>query len=294
MQKLLKQRWLLLVQALIWLGCIVYSLATPYPYNISDDETWSWRLIQLVLLILSGLMLVATVRLERKKKSYLWGWAITTVLLAVVVVVLLLNYRSQKSSCVCFYEGDNWLIGTAFKDPEYDAGKTCQQALADAASAVTEVWTEDSIKRCQYSVGMSYVSTLPLLALFLISMFQTLRIGMSLQPDKNDTRTDAPVTGHDADPVGQPVPRWLLPAGFIIGILAIAVVLILIVYNPNPSRPQLFVFRILIALGGAAFSMSISGFVTIQLNLPSKGYIIAGGSLAVFIILFFFTPQLAL
>lgn len=87
---------------------------------------------------------------------------------------------------------------------------------------------------------------------------------------------------------------WIIPVGFIIGTLACAVILILVMKQPNPTIPQLVIFRIVLALGGAAFSMALTGFITIRMNLPGKGYIIAGGTLAVFLVLFFFSPDLGL
>lgn len=105
-------------------------------------------------------------------------------------------------------------------------------------------------------------------------------------------------TAHEAEennlpgakPLESSLPRWFLPAGFILGAIALIAILVLVIFIPTPSDQQFIVFRILIALGGAAFSLSITGFITIHLNLPGKSYLVAGGSLAVFVVLFFFTP----
>jgi hypothetical protein len=82
----------------------------------------------------------------------------------------------------------------------------------------------------------------------------------------------------------------MIPAAFIIGVVFLLFVAILVVYIPNPTRPQFEVFKILIALGGASFAMGIVGFIAVRLNLPGGGFVVAGGAIAVFVILFFFSP----
>ncbi|WP_437278362.1 hypothetical protein WME90_45295 [Sorangium sp. So ce375] len=111
---------------------------------------------------------------------------------------------------------------------------------------------------------------------------------MSDPAPQTDTRT-APAP----DPPESPLPRWLVPAGFIVGCVFLLLPLAIeLVIRPdedqhNEMMPTLGTLR---ALGGAAFSMSLSGFLSLRLNLPSKGYIVTGGTLAVFVILYGFAP----
>lgn len=111
--------------------------------------------------------------------------------------------------------------------------------------------------------------------------------GSKVRPKADEERRS-----RDEPEPSPPLPPWFLPTGFIVGIVALATILALVIFIPQPSAPQFFVFRVLMALGGAAFSMAITGFIVLKLDLPGKSYLIAGGSLAVFVILFFFTPPI--
>lgn len=74
------------------------------------------------------------------------------------------------------------------------------------------------------------------------------------------------------------------------GCVFLLLVLGAVLVFPHATPQQLGVMKTIQALGGASFSMSLSGFLTVKLNLPGKGYVVAGGTLAVFVILFFFPP----
>jgi hypothetical protein len=90
------------------------------------------------------------------------------------------------------------------------------------------------------------------------------------------------------------VPRWLPPTAFGFGVIFMAAILVLIIRIPNPTTPQFYIFRIVIALAGAAFAMALTGFVAVRIEFSRAGYVVAGGSLAVFVILFFFSPAMPL
>jgi hypothetical protein len=117
-------------------------------------------------------------------------------------------------------------------------------------------------------------------------------------PNREITRSSG-VT-HDAPETPNPnpasaqnsVPKWLIPIAFFVGVGFTIAILILAVKIPNPSKFQFTIFRIVIALGGSAFSMALTGFLTIQMDLPRGGQIVAGGALAVFVILYFFSPSI--
>jgi hypothetical protein len=100
------------------------------------------------------------------------------------------------------------------------------------------------------------------------------------------------MTSNRPETEDQALPTWIVPAGFVLGVIALLASVILAVGIPEPTVSQFDIFRTITALGGAAFSMSLSGFVTIKLNLPYRGYIVAGGAGAVFVILYFFSPSI--
>ncbi|WP_437278366.1 hypothetical protein WME90_45315 [Sorangium sp. So ce375] len=111
---------------------------------------------------------------------------------------------------------------------------------------------------------------------------------MSDSAPQADTGT-APAPDHPE----RTLPSWIVPAGFIVGcaflLLTLAIV-VLVKPDPGQQEQMMPAIRTIQALGGAAFSMSLSGFLSLRLNLPNKGYIVAGGTLAVFVILYFFAP----
>jgi hypothetical protein len=91
--------------------------------------------------------------------------------------------------------------------------------------------------------------------------------------------------------IGPSIPRWLIPASVLLGIAFLSVIITLAVKIPSPTPTQFFVFRAVVALGGAAFSMAMTGLLTIRANLPGGSKIVAEGALAVFFCLFL-TPSI--
>ena len=70
------------------------------------------------------------------------------------------------------------------------------------------------------------------------------------------------------------------------GIIFICMLLIIAVAIPHPTDFQYTVFRIVLALAAAAFASVIPGILNIRLS----NWITAGGALAVFVIVYFYSP----
>lgn len=91
----------------------------------------------------------------------------------------------------------------------------------------------------------------------------------------------------------QPFPRWIVPAGFVIGSVAAAAILWIAVAYPAPSTTLQGVMKTLIALGGAAFSICLTGLAVVNLSVTGnsvKFSIVSVGTIAIFIMLYFFPP----
>ena len=74
------------------------------------------------------------------------------------------------------------------------------------------------------------------------------------------------------------------------GVLFIIVILILAIVFPTPTKFQYTVFRIVLALAAAGIAAVIPGFLQVEVSTMVR----AGGAIAVFVIVFFFSPaQLA-
>ena len=73
---------------------------------------------------------------------------------------------------------------------------------------------------------------------------------------------------------------------FVFGVSFIVVILILAIFFPTPTDFQYDVFKIVLALAAAGVAVNIPGFLHVEVNK----FIRAGGAIAVFVIVFFFTP----
>lgn len=100
----------------------------------------------------------------------------------------------------------------------------------------------------------------------------------------------APKKGQRARPGDQGLPRWLPLVGFVLGVVGIVAELVLATSIADPSPTQQYVFRTVLALAGAAFSLALTGFIAVQIKFAGRGYVVAGGTFAVFVVLFFFAP----
>jgi hypothetical protein len=73
---------------------------------------------------------------------------------------------------------------------------------------------------------------------------------------------------------------------FLFGVCFVVVLLVLAIVFPNPTPFQYTVFRIVLALAAAGTAAMIPGFITARVSTVIR----AGGALAVFVIVFFFSP----
>ena len=73
---------------------------------------------------------------------------------------------------------------------------------------------------------------------------------------------------------------------FVFGVVFVIVLLLLAVEFPNPTQFQYEVFKVVLALAAAGVAAMIPGFL--QLNVST--WLRAGGALAVFAVVYFYTP----
>src|SRR5712692_5357817 len=79
---------------------------------------------------------------------------------------------------------------------------------------------------------------------------------------------------------------WGTGTAFAFGVIFVIALLILAIAFPNPTPFQYTVFRIVLALSAAGVAAIIPGFIEIRM----KQLIQAGGAIAVFVIVYFFSP----
>ncbi len=75
-------------------------------------------------------------------------------------------------------------------------------------------------------------------------------------------------------------------AAFAFGTLFVVVLLFLAIFHPNPTPFQYTVFRIVLALAAGGVAAMIPGFLSVSISNWLRG----GGALAVFVIVYFFSP----
>ena len=73
---------------------------------------------------------------------------------------------------------------------------------------------------------------------------------------------------------------------FVFGVVFLSLMLILAIFFPSPTPFQYTVFRITLALAAAGVGALVPG----MLNARVGGVVKAGGAMAVFVVVFFFSP----
>ncbi|WP_075342467.1 hypothetical protein [Tenacibaculum agarivorans] len=79
--------------------------------------------------------------------------------------------------------------------------------------------------------------------------------------------------------------EWSIKAVVFFGVIFILILLVIAIFIPNPTQFQIFIFRIIMGLSAAAVGGIIPGFIDIDLPI-NKGYLKAGGALALFIVIY--------
>ena len=79
-------------------------------------------------------------------------------------------------------------------------------------------------------------------------------------------------------------------AVFTFGVIFLTVILVLVVIYPTPSTAMFFAFRLAMALSAAGIGALLPGFLNLEVPLPVKGGMRAGGALALFASVWFVNP----
>ncbi len=84
-------------------------------------------------------------------------------------------------------------------------------------------------------------------------------------------------------------PKWQLVTGLVIGLMLALIILVLVVFIPNPTPSQFFVFRGVFAISLAAVAAIIPGLLNVESRF-NKFSIKATGAIAVFILVWMLNP----
>jgi VIT1/CCC1 family predicted Fe2+/Mn2+ transporter len=80
---------------------------------------------------------------------------------------------------------------------------------------------------------------------------------------------------------------------YVTGVVFIVAILVIAIFIPNPTHFQAQVFAVVLALAAGGFATSLSGMLKVDMKLSKRVAIGATGALAVFTIVYFFTPALS-
>lgn len=110
-------------------------------------------------------------------------------------------------------------------------------------------------------------------------------------------KNNLPISGFKMEAHGdlQKTPKWQIITSVAIGVISVIAVLWLAVAIPNPTAWQGFVFRGCFALSLAAIAVIVPGFLNVNAQIRGAGSyfkIVAGGAIAIFIIIWLVNPPL--
>jgi len=108
----------------------------------------------------------------------------------------------------------------------------------------------------------------------------TISTGNTTLPAASATQRSRPMSEH----------RLSIVLAFTFGVIFIAALIIFVLAIPNPTDQQFEVIRIVIALAAGGVAAVIPGFLNLRLGLGSKLVLRAGGALAVFVVVYFYSP----
>jgi hypothetical protein len=84
--------------------------------------------------------------------------------------------------------------------------------------------------------------------------------------------------------------KLALVLAFVFGAAFLAALLVLAVAIPNPTQTQFETFRITIALAAGGVAAVIPGLLDLHLKQGARFTLRAGGALAVFVVVYFYSP----
>jgi hypothetical protein len=172
----LKSYWSVIVQAGLWAMNIVAGFVLPPKLGVPEDEQSILNLAQFIVNILLGLIIVLSIRF--RNKNHLKSWFAASLVTVLLAVFSYFTYMRTRDRCTCRYYSTTVLIGTELKNKSLE-GTACSILLEKATGAADEVWTAESISNCRLSLGISYVITVPLFVIGLMSMLQALFIALT-------------------------------------------------------------------------------------------------------------------
>lgn len=83
------------------------------------------------------------------------------------------------------------------------------------------------------------------------------------------------------------LPRWEMIAAFLFGVTFLSICILMAWFKPNPTITEYRTYMTVLALSAAGVGAILPGF----LNVHFKNWLRAGGALALFVLVYFFSPS---
>ncbi|WP_109479674.1 hypothetical protein [Paraburkholderia sp. C35] len=100
------------------------------------------------------------------------------------------------------------------------------------------------------------------------------------------TAAGLPIYGFEHEAKNPMSKQTSIILAFIFGIVFVTFILLIAIFKPNPSDFQFKVFWAVMAMAVAGIAAVIPGFIEVKISR----WVLAGGALAVFVMVYFFTP----
>ena len=175
----LRSQWEFIGQIATWLVGSVGGFLQAVPFTYPDQNGSTLSLGSFVVRILVGLLLVPILWFNKRRHTKVW-FAATLALLAAGLISFFRN-QSVVADCVTDYSGQRVLKGR--EDTPWTKGqRAADPSVTDAqlidrqnVSRRERIWTADSIAGCERDIQIWYIVSLPLFALCIMCLLQTIR-----------------------------------------------------------------------------------------------------------------------
>jgi hypothetical protein len=176
-----RKSWLILAQVAAWLGGVLGGFLLPPPVGVSASEEKIWlRLGQFIIAVVLGLVFFAARKWNRRRHA-LW-WCGTALLFLALAVGAFFRYQQLTLAWTGLYVGEKVVVGSVHT-PQGLAYTAKNPAISrddlifDFAGKTEDIWTRESINRRRLILAATYVSCLPLFAICVIAVVQSIQCG---------------------------------------------------------------------------------------------------------------------
>jgi hypothetical protein len=177
----IRRSWLAFAQLAVWLGGVLGGFLMPPPVGISAGEEKVWlRLGQFIVAVVLGLVFLAARRWNQRRHIVWWcGVALLSLSFAIGAFF---RYQYLTLAWTGSYVGEKVVIGSvhtpqglayATRNPNVSR----DDLIFDFAGKTEDIWTRDSINRRRLILAATYISCLPLFAICVIAVVQSVQCG---------------------------------------------------------------------------------------------------------------------